>query len=156
MRIEQIEYDKKQFLELLLLGDEQESQIDSYLERGELFALCDPDVRAVCVVTDEGGGTFELKNLAVAPPHQRQGYGRALVDFLCRRYAKKGHTLLAGTGDSPLTVPFYLACGFEESHRVPNFFLDHYDHPIFEAGRQLIDMVYFKKALYESDREQMG
>ena len=30
---------KKEFLELLLLADEQESMIDLYLERGEMFAL---------------------------------------------------------------------------------------------------------------------
>ena len=53
----------------------------------------------------------------------------------------------AGTGDSPLTVPFYEKCGFIRSHRVKNFFLDHYDHPIYEGGVQLIDMVYFRREL---------
>ena len=56
--------------------------------------------------------------------------------------------MLVGTGDSPLTVPFYLACGFTPSHRVENFFLDHYDHPIFEGGVQLRDMVYFRHPLH--------
>lgn len=32
---------KKDFLELLLLGDEQEDMIDRYLARGELFVLYD-------------------------------------------------------------------------------------------------------------------
>lgn len=147
MQFRIIEQNKEQYLHLLLLGDEQESMIRTYLGRGTLFALCDPEVRAVCVVTDEGGGVFELKNLSVAPDFQRRGYGRACIDFICRRYARYGHTLLVGTGDSPLTVPFYKACGFEESHRVPNFFLAHYDHPILEAGCQLTDMVYFKRDL---------
>lgn len=30
---------KKQYLELLLLGDEQESMIDRYLEWGEMFVM---------------------------------------------------------------------------------------------------------------------
>ena len=30
---------KKEFLPLLLLGDELESQIDKYLERGDMFVL---------------------------------------------------------------------------------------------------------------------
>ena len=64
MRIEKITTDKKRFLELLLLGDEQEDMIDRYLERGDLFALFDPDLKSLCVVTDEGKGTCELKNLA--------------------------------------------------------------------------------------------
>ena len=66
MKIELIkEEDKRNYLELLLLADEQEDMIDKYLLRGELFALYDGGLRAVCVVTDEGGGVFEIKNLAV-------------------------------------------------------------------------------------------
>ena len=32
---------KKQYLDLLLLADEQESMIDRYLERGDMFVLVD-------------------------------------------------------------------------------------------------------------------
>ncbi len=70
-----------------------------------------------------------------------------MVEHVARTYLRRGTRLLDGTGDSPLTAPFYEACGFRESHRVKNFFTDHYDHPIFEAGRQLVDMVYFSMAL---------
>lgn len=148
MEIRSVTEHKKQYLPLLLLGDEQESMIDRYLERGELYALYDGGLRAVCVVTDEGGGVFELKNLATAPRYQRMGYGRALVEFVVSRYRGVCSTLLVGTGDSPLTVPFYKKCGFTESHRVKNFFTDHYDHPIFEAGKQLVDMVYLKRMVF--------
>ncbi|MFR9152056.1 MAG: GNAT family N-acetyltransferase, partial [Hungatella sp.] len=41
MEIKRIEENKKQFMDLLLLADEQESMIDKYLERGDLFALYD-------------------------------------------------------------------------------------------------------------------
>lgn len=149
MEIRQILENKRDFLPLLLLGDEQESMIDRYLDQGELFALYDGGrLRTVCVVTDEGGGVFEVKNLATAPDSQRRGYGQAMLSFAaehCR--GKGGRTLLAGTGDSPLTIPFYEKCGFQESRRIPHFFTDHYDHPIFEAGRQLVDMVYLKMTL---------
>ncbi len=37
--------------------------------------------------------------------------------------------------------------GFVFSHRVPNFFRDHYDHPIVEDGVRLADMVYLKRNL---------
>lgn len=148
MEIRSVTEHKKQYLPLLLLGDEQESMIDRYLERGELYALYDGGLRAVCVVTDEGGGVFELKNLATAPRYQRMGYGRALVEFVVSQYRGVCSTLLVGTGDSPLTVPFYEKCGFTESHRVKNFFTDHYDHPIFEAGKQLVDMVYLKRMVF--------
>ena len=36
MEITQIANHKKQYIELLLLADEQESMIDRYLERGDL------------------------------------------------------------------------------------------------------------------------
>ncbi len=68
MKIELVEKeDKRKYLELLLLADEQQDMIDRYLWRGELFALDDGGLRAVCVVTEEGGGVCEIKNLAVKP-----------------------------------------------------------------------------------------
>jgi hypothetical protein len=54
-------------------------------------------------------------------------------------------TLYVGTGDSPLSLGFYHACGFKDSHRVEHFFTDNYDHPIIEDGIQLADMVYLKR-----------
>ena len=53
--------------------------------------------------------------------------------------------MLVGTGDSPLTIPFYQKCGFTEAFRVKNFFTDNYDHPIWEGGKLLTDMVYLEK-----------
>lgn len=148
MKIQTISDSKRAFLPLLLLGDEQEEMIERYLDRGTLYALYDGDaLQAVCVVTEEGAGTFEIKNLAVAPENRRRGYGRAMVDHAVRSCRGRGIHLIVGTGDSPLTIPFYKACGFRESHRVKNFFIKHYDHPIYEAGRQLVDMVYFSMAL---------
>ena len=147
MKIRRVETDKKQYLALLLLADEQEDMVDRYLERGTMYVLEDGGVRAECVVTDEGGGVLELKNIAVEPEAQGRGYGRALVDFLVRTYAGRYEVLQAGTGDSPATVPFYEACGFRRHHLVRNFFTDHYDHPIYEGGVQLVDMVYLQRRL---------
>lgn len=148
MEIRRVTAEKKAFLNLLLLADEQEDMIDRYLERGEMFAgAVAGRICAVAVVTRDAPRTCELKNLAVAPAFQRRGLGAEMVRFLCRTYAPVCDVMLVGTGDSPLTVPFYRACGFTESHRVRNFFTDHYDHPIWEAGHQLVDMVYFKRDL---------
>ena len=41
MEIKKVISDKKEFLELLLLADEQESMIDRYLERGTMYVLED-------------------------------------------------------------------------------------------------------------------
>lgn len=39
MQIREIINDKKQYLDLLLLADEQEDMIDRYLERGTMYVL---------------------------------------------------------------------------------------------------------------------
>lgn len=148
MEIKEVKTDKKRYLSLLLLADEQESMIDRYLERGTMYVLTDGGkVRGECVVTDEGDGILELKNLAVSPACHRMGYGRVLIEFLSERYRGQYSVLQVGTGDSPLTVPFYERCGFTCSHRVENFFTEHYDHPIYESGVQLVDMVYLRRKL---------
>ena len=70
-----------------------------------------------------------------------------LLDFIACKYAGSYSILQVGTGDSPLTIPFYEKCGFVRSHIVPRFFTDNYDHPIYEGGIQLVDMVYLQKHL---------
>ena len=118
--------------------------IDRYLDRGDMFVLNDNGVKAECVVTKEAEGVYELKNIAVVSGYRRQGHGKKLIDALFSHYPDC-RTLLVGTGDVPSTLGFYRRCGFTESHRVKNFFTDNYDHPIFEDGRQLADMVYLKR-----------
>lgn len=147
MNIQLIPTDKKHFLSLLLLADEQESMINRYLERGDLFVMFDAEAIpiSVAVVTDEGNGVRELKNLAVAPTCQRKGYGRQMVEFVGRYYADVCHTLLVGTGESRQTISFYESCGFAYSHTVADFFTRNYDHPIVENGKVLKDMIYLRK-----------
>lgn len=147
MRIKEIKGDKRAYLSLLILADEQEDMINRYIDRGTMYVLDDNGVKAECVVTDEGGGVLEIKNIAVAPGYQRRGYGKLLIEFLADRYVGKYSVLQAGTGDSPLTIPFYESCGFRRSHVIKNFFTDNYVHPIYECGVQLKDMVYLQRKL---------
>lgn len=147
MEIIEIKENKKHFLPLLLLADEQEDMIDRYIDRGTMYVLDDHGVRCACIVTDEGNGILEIKNIATEPEYQGKGYGKALIDFVAAKYKGKYSILQVGTGDSPLTIPFYEKCGFLRSHSIKNFFVDHYDHPIFEDGVQLVDMIYLQKKL---------
>lgn len=144
MNIFELTADKKRYMDLLLLADEQECMIEKYLDRGTMFVLNDNGVKAVCVVTDENNGILEIKNIAVEPASQRKGYGKQLIQFLKDKYNGTFKILQVGTGDSPLTVPFYESCGFKKTHCIKNFFVDNYDHPIYECGKQLIDMVYLQ------------
>ena len=150
-RILPVKAGKKRYLPLLLVGDEQESMIDRYLERGEMYVMQDVSgtAVAVAVVTDEGDGFLELKNLAVDPRFHRKGYGRMMIEYLCRHYRGRFRVLTAGTGDSMKTMSFYRNCGFTRSHTVVDFFVKNYDHPIIEEGKALKDMVYFKRNIQD-------
>lgn len=151
MEITRIEENKKQYLPLLLLADEQEEMINRYLERGVMYVLDDDGIKAECVVTDEGNGILEIKNIAVVQKFQRKGYGKKLIDFLVGEYGKTYSILQAGTGESPLTIPFYEKCGFVRTHRIPDFFIRNYDHPIYECGVQLTDMVFLQRKLIKKE-----
>jgi ribosomal protein S18 acetylase RimI-like enzyme len=141
MDIRRVIGNKKEYIDLLLLADEQESMVDKYLERGDMFVLEDGGVIAECVVTKEEDGVYELKNIAVSSSAQKKGYGKKLIDYVFGYYPDC-RKMLVGTGDVPSTLGFYEKCGFVKSHRVKNFFTDNYDHLMFEDGQQLVDMVY--------------
>ena len=147
MTITAVEKNKKQYLDLLLLGDEQENMIDLYLERGTMYVLDDNGIKCECVVTDEGNGILEIKNIATIPSEQGKGYAKKMIEFVCEKYKNEYDILQAGTGDCPLTVCFYEKCGFVRSHILPDFFINNYDHPIYECGILLKDMVYLRKSL---------
>ena len=112
-----------------------------------MYVLEDGDVKAECLVTDEGGGILEIKSLAVLPPFQRRGYAKALLNFIEAEYKGRFKILQVGTGDSPATVPFYQKLGFVRSHIIKNFFTDNYSRPIYDGGVLLTDMVYLRKQL---------
>ena len=148
MKIIQIpDQEKEQYMELLLEADDVEAMIRQYLFRGTLFALYDNGLRAVCVVTDEGNGQFEIKNIAVSPAYRRMGYGKALMDHVLACYRGRGDCMLVGTGDTPDMMGFYHNCGFCDSHRLVNYFVDQYPVPVMDNGRQLFDMIYLKQSL---------
>jgi len=146
---------KKDFLPLLLLGDEQESQIDKYLERGDLFSLYDKGLKSVCVVTDEGGGILEIQNLATDSCYQKQGYASRLIDYVAGYYAGRYDKIILGTGDVPGILAFYQRRGFAVTHRVADYFTTHYDHPIIDDGVLLKDKVYLERKLRQKETKNM-
>ena len=148
MKILKIKENKKEFLDLLLIADEEEDKIDKYLEKGELFALYDDDLKSVCVITSSKD-SYELKNIATYPRYQKQGYGQQLMEFVmdyCKN-KNKFTKIYVGTGECEKIIKFYEKFGFEKSHKIKNFFIDNYTEPMFEDGEQLIDMIYLKKDL---------
>ncbi|MCG8485102.1 MAG: GNAT family N-acetyltransferase [Clostridia bacterium] len=148
MKITKIEDNNKiNFMDILLLADEELKMIEKYLHRGEMFALYDDDLKSVCVVTQESDDVCELKNIATYEKWHGKGYGSKLLNHIFSYYKGKYTTMLVGTGDIPWILQFYQKNGFRSSHRIKDFFTDNYDQPMFEDGVQLVDMVYLSKRL---------
>lgn len=143
MQIKEIQENKKEYLKLLLIGDEQESMIDTYID-GTMYVLFDDDARAVCIVKQKYPTVLEIKNLAVYPEYQNRGYGSFMLNHIFKIYKDKMNTILVGTGENENTLSFYIKNGFVYSHRVENYFVENYDHPVIENGRQLKDLIYLK------------
>ena len=148
MEIKEYTGDRQALMDLFLLADEQEEMVLKYLDCGRVFVIEEGgEIKAECLVTDEGEGVLEIKNIAVKPKFQGKSYGKSLIDFLIRMFSNDYSVLQVGTGDSPMTIPFYEKCGFVRHHVVKDFFIENYDHPIIEAGVQLKDMVYLRREL---------
>ena len=144
MRIKNIIENKDEFMDLLLLGDEQENMIKKYLYRGELFALYDDDLKTVSVVTKEDNEAYEIKNIATYEKYQGKGYGNYMLKHIIQNYNGKCKRILVGTGENEKILSFYKKCGFVYSHTIKDFFTKNYNHKMFEDGKQLIDMIYLK------------
>ena len=146
MEIREIRENKTAFMDLLLIGDEDEAMINRYLEPSTLFVLYDSEKPvSLCAVIKIDSDTIEIKNLATYPKYQNKGYASALLDFVYDKYKNECKSLILGTGENEKTLRFYKKRGFVEFDRVKNFFIDNYSHPIFEDGKQLKDMIYLKK-----------
>lgn len=127
---------------LLLLADPSEAMVARYLDHSDMYLWCTPSGETVGeAVVDPHG---EIKNLAVVPAFQQQGWGRRILDDLCARYAGVFRVLTVGT--SAGGVSFYERCGFRYSHTVRNFFTDNYPEPVIdEDGSQCRDMIYLTR-----------
>ena len=142
--ITKVDRDKKQYLPLLLIGDESEIMIDRYLDSGTLYVgLFNGKPIAVCVTLNLDPNTVEIKNLAVEEKYRRHGYGHRMLEYAESQHSNK--KIILGTGETPSTLRFYKSCGYSDSHRIPNFFIDHYPTPIIEEGVTLRDMIYLEK-----------
>ena len=108
LQVRLIQKQKKHFLDLLLLGDEQEEMVDRYLDRGDLWVVFGAQrAVAVAVVITREDGACELKNMAVEPSFQNQGLGSLLLNYLCEQYRRNCHTMYVGTGETVKTMHFY-------------------------------------------------
>lgn len=146
LKIRRVIENKRDYMDLLLVGDESEAMVMKYLLGGEMFvaSLGDRTV-ALVVATEDADGAVEINNLAVVADCRRKGIGRRMLEYVEALFPDR--IIRLGTGETPSTLRFYASCGYSFSHRVPGFFTANYPEPIVEEGVTLKDMVYLSKDL---------
>lgn len=144
--------------QLLLLADETIEGINKYLFASDVYIVKLSDEKepiGVFCLYPIDKNTVELKNIAVAESYQRKGIGSILLNEAIRIAKEKEYReIIVGTADCGVgQIRFYERNGFVKYGVRKNFFLEIYEHPIYENGVQLKDMVMLKKgiALYESE-----
>ncbi|MDR7313902.1 GNAT family N-acetyltransferase [Brevibacillus nitrificans] len=138
-------------LDLLLLADPSQKLVEEYLKRGICYIAQEADaIYGVYMLLPTRPDTIELVNIAVAEARQGQGLGKRLVLHAIEQAKLLGYrTLEIGTGNSSVgQLALYQKCGFRITGVDRDFFLRHYDEPIFENGIQVIDMVRLSQDLF--------
>ena len=128
MRIIEVKEDKKQYLDLLLLADEQENMIDRYLDKGKMYVLDDNGIKCECIVTDEGNDVLEIKNIATVPDYQGKGYAKSLIDFIVEKYREQYACLLYTSPEKQakrIYARYYLGMAVNEIAEVEGLSLIH-------------------------------
>ena len=87
-----------------------------------MYVLDDHGIQCECIVTDEGNGVLEIKNIATKPQSQGKDTVKALIHFIAMKYKGAYSILQVGTGDSPLTIPFYEKMRFHPVTSYQKFF----------------------------------
>ncbi|WP_430787318.1 GNAT family N-acetyltransferase [Virgibacillus flavescens] len=137
-------------LELLLLADPSEKLVREYVSRGKCFIMEHGGIiLGTYVLIPTRPETAEIVNVAVNEGYHGQGYGKQLVLHAIETAKREGFkTIEIGTGNSGVVqLALYQKCGFRMTSIDRDFFVRHYDEPIFENGIQVIDMVRLSQDL---------
>ncbi|MEH7459587.1 GNAT family N-acetyltransferase [Bacillus pseudomycoides] len=129
---------------LLLLADPSERQINSYLQRGLIYAMKEEEkVIGVYVLLQTRPRAMEIMNIAVLEELQGQGIGRQLLQHaIITAKEHHMHTLEVGTGNSSVSqLALYQKCGFRIFSIDFDYFSKHYEEEIIENGIVCRDMI---------------
>ncbi|CAM4378571.1 acetyltransferase [Bacillus manliponensis] len=137
-------------MQLLLLADPSEKLIKEYITRGQCYVMeTGGRIIGTYVLIPTRPETVELVNIAIEEEQHGKGYGKQLVQHAIEIAKQEGYkTIEIGTGNSGVTqLALYQKCGFRMTHIDKDFFIRHYDEPIFENGIQCLDMVRMSQDL---------
>ena len=137
-------------MDLLLLADPSEKLVQEYVARGKCYVMIDKDeVIGTYVLIPTRPDTIELVNVAIRESLHGRGYGKLLIQHAIEQAKiEKYKTIEIGTGNSGIPqLALYQKCGFRITHVDRDFFLRHYEEPIFENEIQCIDMIRLSQDL---------
>ncbi|WP_026696166.1 GNAT family N-acetyltransferase [Peribacillus kribbensis] len=145
MNIRKLAQNENPPMELLLLADPFEPLVTDYLKRGECYLAEDEHGQAagVYVLLPTRPATVELVNVAVKEQLHGRGIGKLLVRHAIHQARTLGFkTIEIGTGNSGIgQLALYQKCGFRIVGVDQDFFIRHYEEPIFENGIHCRDMI---------------
>ena len=133
-------------MDLLLEADPSITKIESYLRHGSSFiAEINNHISGIYVLLPINSDTAEVINISVREADQGKGIGKKLIHHAIEQARAQSYARLeVGTGNSSIDqIAFYQKCGFRMTAIDHDFFLRHYEKPIFENGIQCRDMVRF-------------
>lgn len=135
---------------LLFLADPSEKLVNDYLRRGRCWVVeANDEVIGVYVLLAIRPDTVELVNVAVREDVQGRGIGKTLVMHAVETARRdRFRTMELGTGNSSVAqLRLYQRCGFRIVGVDADFFVRHYDEPIYENGIQCRDMIRLRQDL---------
>lgn len=141
--------ERSSYLEYLLLADESEQVVNTYINDGEMYAiLYEENIAGVVLFTFHADDVVELKNIALASSSRGKGLGKLVVNEAFNIYKRRGMSkMIVGTANSSIgNLAFYQKAGFRMAEIKKDFFKK-YPEPIFEDGIRALDMVMFEKDL---------
>ena len=150
LEIRKLGHSEKPPMDLLLEADPSEEMIEKYLYAGECYiAEGEGEIVGVFVLMPNTAHEIEIKNISVLEKYQHQGVGKDIVKYVVRIAKLEGYEeLIVKTADvSKDAIKFYEKMKFTHDFTVKGYFIQYYDQPIMENGKQATDQVVMKRKL---------
>lgn len=131
---------------LLLQADPSDKSIDTYIHRAYGIGYFDDQLVGVSLYIETRPNCMEIINVSVDPAYQGQGIGKQLVlETIKQIKSLNVKTIDIGTGNSSVSqLALYQKCGFQIVAIDKDYFVKHYDEPLYENGIHCRDMIRLK------------
>lgn len=135
--------------ELLLLADPSRKMIESYLHTSSCYLGYIKETLVGTMILKLDDRHAEIMNLAVHEAWRRKGIGSHLIHHaIYESKQRKASKLQIGTADTSVDqLTLYQKLGFQPYDRIIDFFIEHYEQPIYENGIQAKDMIRLEMSL---------